>query len=426
MTRKALWFVIGLLTLGLMLSGCQGTNVGGGGDDGGGGGGGGGGNTPPDVTMTYAQFQNFVEGYKADGAKLSAIQEFLKGINNDPAYVALWLEGERPISIFNQQPMNLEVMPMTTSFATPDLGFIAKLATAGITPLGEEVDPCSGELPRGTWEAQKQDDGQWIWVKTGDRGNGDYDLVLSWPNSIGGTTRMMMDWQETTTVQGYCLTSGGWESKNFEVPTRFEFVMDNGSGTPYATVVATGLEWYPGQECGSGSPTIEKIGSFQFEGGVNYHLTTTAALDLSLPNKAQFSVNTRLEKDGRFVRADFDYSIEGEKSYADCSGGLFAPIVFQNDHVDTATVEAEQNVYGSDRVEFHGELQASLGSGGYNYTADGYAEINGKALTFFGSLDDMNNNCVPGDNLIVRFSDASKSLEEILINDLDTPTGDCQ
>lgn len=424
MTRKALWSVIGLLAIGLMLSGCQGTNVGGGGNDGGGGGGGGGGNTPPSATMTYAQFQNFVEGYKADGAKLSAIQEFLRGLNNDPAYVALWLEGEQPVSIFNQQPTNLEGMPMP--FAVPNLGFIAKLATKGAVPLGIGADPCSGSLPRGTWEAQKQDDGYWIWVKTSDQGVGSYDLVMRWPNYTGETTRMMIDWKETTIIQGYCSTPDGQEPKNFEVPTQFAFVMDDGSGNSYATVLATGLEWYPGQECGSGLPTIEKIGSFQFEGGVNYDLTTTATLDLSLPNKAQFSVNTRLEKDGRFVRADFDYSIEGEKSYADCSGGLFAPIVFQNDHVDTATVEAEQNVSESDRVEFHGELQASLGLGGYNYTADGYAEINGKALTFSGSLDDTNNNCVPGDNLIVRFSDASKSLEEILINDLDTPSGDCQ
>jgi len=406
-----------------MLSGCQETNVGGGGNDGGGGGGGGGGNTPPDVTMTYAQFQNFVEGYKADGAKLSAIQEFLRGINTDPAYVALWLEGEQPISIFNQQPMNLEVMPMPTSFATPDLGFIAKLATAGITPLGEEVDPCSGELPRGTWEAQKQDDGYWTWVKTSDQGEGDYDLVLRWPNYISGTTRMMVDWQETATIRGYCPTPDGWEQQDLEVPTRFEFVMDDGSGNPYATAYATGLEWYPGQECGTGMPTIEKVGNFQFDGGVNYHLTTTAALDLSLPDKAQFSVNVLLEEDGRFIRADFDYSIEGEKSYG-CGGGLFAPVVFQGDHVDTATVEVEQNVFGSDRVEFHVEMHASPGS--RDYTADGHAKINGKALTFSGSLNDTNNNCVPGDALVVRFSDASKSLEDILINDLDAHTGSCR
>ncbi|HHO58208.1 hypothetical protein [Oceanithermus desulfurans] len=343
---------------------------------------------------TQADFDQSVQDYQADLGTIAA------AAGQDLALQALLATPAGapglPTSALAANLMSLGAGPVSPTDALKLLG--------GIAPLADQ------NLERGKWDYDPAVPG---WVQdssyTGD------DLVLTWPfdddQSNAHTAALTFDWNYgAATVD--VLEADGTTS---EVPQDMQITLKvdgNAAGS-----LRGQFAWY---DC-SGTPIAEPTSvAISGSAGVNDRVAFTfnlSASDTRIRTSGSFEVSTG----GDSGRATWDVWADGAMTRDaacfsqdfDVSGG----------HVNFTTSESVGGE--SHSFEFNTDFTLNFDAGGNPTSAvlaNGFVKVDGAvAVTFSGTLDDANGNCVPGENVSLVFADGSLTLEQYLIAQGMTP-----
>lgn len=337
-------------------------------------------------------------------------------------------------STYGEDDLEQAVADVTTDLEDLGAGFEGELGVAalgafpGFFPtVAEPIAPSdgalslplvhpsqAGSLPRGilVW-----DDDLFDWVEVGDS----TDLVLRWSfvdaASDTHTASITIDWGVTTQVRDEF-------GDLVEVPTAMNVTM-----TVDTTTVADAdaeFAWYSAATCTDGilEPTRVAVdGSFGVDATlalneITLELTTVSAAD------AQIGANGEVvaSADGDRAGLSWDVTLTGPLTRgADCFVDDFEP---ESGAVDVLLFSERAGVMSSFGVDFTfddivvddvtGEF-VSVGLDG-DLTVDGAA-----AVAFSGTLDDQDDDGIPGDNLLLVFANGdSTTLEAFIENQLET------
>ncbi|GEM90057.1 hypothetical protein ODE01S_14910 [Oceanithermus desulfurans NBRC 100063] len=351
-------------------------------------------NTQIKPQATQADFDQSVQDYQADLGAVAA------AAGQDLALQALMATPSGapglPTGALAANLMNLGAGPLSPSDALKLLG--------GIVPLADQ------NLERGKWDYDPAVPG---WVQDSNY-SGD-DLVLTWPfdddQSNAHTAALTFDWNYGAATVDVRESDG----TTSEAPQDMQITLrvdGNAAGSLHGQ-----FAWY---DC-SGTPIAEPTSvALSGSAGVNDRVAFTfnlSASDTRIQTSGSFSVtaggdssslswdvwvNGAMTRDASCFSQDFD-----------ASGG----------HVNFATSESVGGE--SQSFEFNTDFTLNFDAGGNPISAvlaNGFVKVDGTvALTFSGTLDDANGNCVPGENVSLVFADGSLTLEQYLIAQGATP-----
>jgi hypothetical protein len=275
---------------------------------------------------------------------------------------------------------------------------------AGLTPAGMSYQEAS-QLRRGVYE---YDDVAGEWVKVGDSD----DLVLLWTVEPGSSpAQLVADWDASAPTVMRTLVGGD----EVELPTgaRFQLSVD---GQVVADIAQTGT--WPVNQCG----TLSEVGDLYFDGLVTDGdgALTFDMVGLSLEAgdttaTASTSGGLALTVEAGEAWVDWDLSLDlAIDRDADC---VVSDVEVTSGHVQVAA--GVETPAGSASIGVTTGFAPVFASGtgeitGLELTGGSLVLDGALAVTWDGVLDDGNGNGIPGDGLVLTFSDGSMTLEEFI------------
>jgi len=293
--------------------------------------------------------------------------------------------------------MQLGAPPLTPDGALKLLG--------GLVPLADQ------NLERGKWDYDPNIPG---WVEdnsyTGD------DLVLTWPfedDDRGSHSALLdFDWNYGGTATVEVRESDGTTS---EVPQDMQITLkvdDKDAGS-----LRGRFAWY---SC-NGTPIAEPTSvALSGSAGVSDRIEFTFNLSAS---------DTRIGSSGSFAvtaggdRASLSWDVWADGAMQRGSDCFSTGFDVSAGHVNLQTSETAGG--SSTSLEFNTDFSLNFDASGNPVSAvlsNGFVKVDGSvAVTFSGTLDDANGNCIPGENVSLVFADGSLTLEQYLIAQGATP-----
>ena len=307
-------------------------------------------------------------------------------------------------------PADAPGLPLSAlTAAVFELGSNAQAPAGAFGLLGVIAPLADQNLERGKWDY----DPVHGWVQDSDY-SGD-DLVLTWPfeddQRVSYTAALVFDWNfGAATVD--VLEADGTTS---EVPQHMKITLTVDG--VQAGALEGQFSWY---DC-AGTPIAEPTSvAISGSAGVNDRVEFTfnlSASDTRVRTSGSFSVTAGSDSG----RVTWDVSADGTMTRdAHCFSEDFD---VSGGHVNFTTSETVAG--DTDSFEFNTDFVLNFDAFGDPESAElsnGYVKVDGVvALTFSGTLDDANNNCVPGENVTLVFADGSLTLEQYLIAQGATP-----
>ncbi len=344
---------------------------------------------------TQADFDRSVQEYQADlGTVVAAAGQdlALQALGATPGGAP-----GLPTGALVANLMNLGAGPVSPADALKLLG--------GLAPLADQ------NLERGKWDYDPSSPG-WV-LDASYTGN---DLILTWPfddaDGVSHTASLTFDWDNNGTPTVDVREANGITSEMPQDMTVTLAVDGSAAGS-----LRGQFAWY---DCG-GTPIAEPT-SVVVSGsaGVNDRVEFTFNLSAS---------DTRIRTSGSF-------SVTAGGDSGSLSWDVWADGTMQRDascfstgfdtsagHVNFQTAETANG--SSSSFEFNTDFALNFDASGNPTSAvltNGFVKVDGAvALTFSGTLDDANGNCVPGENVSLVFADGSLTLEQYLIAQGATP-----
>ena len=248
------------------------------------------------------------------------------------------------------------------------------------------------------------------------------DLVLVWDfQDLDGndhTAELTFDWNYgAPTVE---VTNPDGTTMEAPQDMNVTMVID---GTTTAGQLRVQADWYSSASCGTiAEPTHLTVSG---EGGASSRVGFNVSVSVS-DTRVETTGHVEVSSGGDGSTFDWNVYADGRLTRgADCFAEDFDAT---SGHVNFRTTETA----GGDTSSFEFNTDFSL-----NFDAatqelvsadlsNGYVKVNGAvAVTFSGTLDDSNHNCVPGENVTLNFADRSTSLESYLIDELGATPGSC-
>ena len=317
----------------------------------------------------------------------------------EAAAESIGASGEVVVTDLMSDPVVLAMGSLPPLFSATPAEELVGLAAA-IAPLE------TGALPRGILEFNPDTD-------TWDEVDSALGLELRWPfldlDDVERDAVLVIDWGTTATVEDR-------NGRSIEVPTDDMSVTLTVDGDTVAAFDA-GISWYAGPGCPDG---VAEPTSVRVDGSMG------AVATISLNDVSITLLDTSLATSGEIVAASGDESIGVAWNVTiNCS------IV----RVDCFIDDIEEVDSGSVSVTLFGESAGSRTSVGLNVDfdtivldpedgelvsvdLDGSIDINGvSAVTFSGTLDDENENGIPGENLVLVFADGETMTFEALLEE---------
>lgn len=349
-------------------------------------------NTQVKPQMSQASFDQSWQEYQANlGAVAAEVGQdlALQALMNQPA-------GAPGINTLSLAAAVMKLGPQTTAAdALGLLGEIAPLADNNLERGKYDYDSTNG------WESDPNytgDDLVLTWNFDDDQGDSHLaELTFDWNYGAatvdvrerdGSTSEMPQDMMVTLKVDGSVVGSlrgqFGWYSCN---------------GAPIAEPTSVAIN-------GSAGANDRIEFSFNLSAGDSRISTSGSFSATSGGDSASFSWNVsadgQMQRDGDCFSTGFDVTA-GHVDFqtSETVGGETSSFAFNTDF--TLNFDASGN-----------PVSAGL--------SNGFIKVDGAvAVTFSGTLDDANNNCVPGENVTLVFADGSMSLEQYLIAQGATP-----
>lgn len=318
------------------------------------------------------------------------------------------------------QDLALQALVATPSGAPglPNGALVANLMNLGARPvspadalklLGDLVPLADQNLERGKWDYDPSLPG---WVQDGSyTGN---DLVLTWPfNDTDGASHvaeLTFDWNAGAPTVDVREPDG----TSSEAPQDMTVALEvDGSA---AGSLRAQLAWYA---CTTpiAEPTSVAISG---SAGVNDRVEFTFNLSAS-DTRIGSSGSIAVTAGGDSASVSWDVRADGAMQRgSDCFSTGFD---VSAGHVNLQTSETANG--SSSSFEFNTDFSLNFDASGNPVSAvlsNGFVKVDGSvAVTFSGTLDDANGNCVPGENVGLVFADGSLTLEQYLIAQGATP-----
>ncbi|GEM_PF-2247029 len=292
--------------------------------------------------------------------------------------------------------MQLGAPPLTPDGALKLLG--------GLVPLADR------NLERGKWDYDPSLPG---WVQDGSyTGN---DLVLTWPfqDDNGGShnARLTFDWDAGASTVDVRESDG----TTSEAPQDMTVILEVDGAT--AGSLRGRFAWY---SC-SGTPIAEPTSvALSGSAGVSDRVEFTFNLSAS---------DTRIGSSGSIAvtaggdRASLSWDVWADGAMQRGSDCFSTGFDTRAGHVNLQTSETAGG--SSSSFEFNTDFNLNFDASGNPVSAvlsNGFVKVDGSvAVTFSGTLDDANGNCIPGENVSLVFADGSLTLEQYLIAQGATP-----
>lgn len=285
--------------------------------------------------------------------------------------------------------MSLSARPVTPSEALKLLG--------GMIPLTDQ------DLPRGKWAYNPS---TLLWEEDPNY-SGD-DLVLTWPfKDDTHSAQLTFDWNHNGASTVSVRESDGTTS---EAPQDMQITLEvDGQG---AGTLSGQFAWY---DC-SGAPIAEPTSvTLNASAGVSDRIELTfnlSASDTRVSSSGSFSANAGGDS------ASFAWDVRADGTMQRDASCFSTGFDTSSGHVNLQS--STQASGSSSSLEFNTDFSLNFDSSGDLDSIEltnGYVKTDGVlAVTFSGTLDDANNNCIPGEHVTLVFADGSQTLEEYLIH----------
>ncbi|WP_456481244.1 hypothetical protein [Oceanithermus sp.] len=288
--------------------------------------------------------------------------------------------------------MQLGASPLTPDGALKLLG--------GLVPLADQ------NLERGKWDYDPNIPG---WVEdnsyTGD------DLVFTWPfrDYDGGSHTAQLDFNWNAEAQ--TVDVRGPDGTTREVPQGMEVTLkvDGDEAGSLRGLFA----WYSCDGTLIAEPTsVALSGSAGVSDRVGFNFDLRAS-DTFIESSGSIEVTAGGN------RADLSWEVSASGQLTRGTDCFFEDFDAGSGHIDFRTSET----VGGDTSSFEFNTNFSLNFNAFGgldsaELSNGFVMVDGSvAVTFSGTLDDSNHNCIPGENVTLNFADRSTSLEDYLISE---------
>ncbi len=346
--------------------------------------------TPLEPQTTQADFGQSVQDFQAGLGTVAA------AASQDLALQALKATPPGapglPVGALAANLMQLGAPPLTPDGALKLLG--------GLVPLADQ------NLERGKWDYDPNIPG---WVEDNDY-TGD-DLVLSWPftdtDRVGHVAELTLDWNaEAPTVD-----VRGPDGTTSEVPQGMQVTLEV-DGDEVGSLRGL-FAWYSCDGTLIAEPTsVVLSGSAGVSDRVGFNFDLRAS-DTLIESSGSIEVTAGGN------RADLSWEVSAGGQFTRGTDCFFEDFDADSGHINFYTSET----VGGDTSSFDFNTDFSLNFNAFGgldsaVLSNGFVMVDGSvAVTFSGTLDDSNHNCVPGENVTLNFADRSTSLEDYLINE---------
>lgn len=239
------------------------------------------------------------------------------------------------------------------------------------------------------------------------------DYLVRWRTAQGQTAELLLDWNGSTSGTASATVLGHYSASNdaiFEAPTKLVGSIKVGNAV-VASLSRTSL--FPDSRCVSGRKVLDlpdqmKVAAFLEKAGAG-RLIEVKNLEWNIGNNLTTKGDLVVKGGGETVNLAWDVTTGGTIVRARC--GNFASILATNMQANATLSNLKKTFALSfEATELRRDpLHIAFSKGS--------AQFDGKTVEFKGVLDDVNRNCVLGENLTLSFAGGQNTNLEKYLTD---------
>ena len=338
------------------------------------------------------------------------------GVKNyqNQSQTAISQAGAKLGKLFNNFPSGIASVPgLTQSITSLTAGQDKNQILAGLRAFSKVFAQSTDALPRGIYDCRSG-----TCPSTPAPSS---NLVVKWIPETSIATLTVV-WTSTVEAHNVSDTTGATLQ---EVPSQAEVTLDY--GTARVMDIKLSVAWHA-SNCVPGKYLLDVPDDLKISGFIK---DSSGAPILDLRNLKLSVSNTAITTLG-------DFTVTGDSGSVTSSWNISINGTLTRDDKRCGAVDD----FNGTSVDFDFKTSSNTGSGktdaelkfsASNFDAKppaikitgGYLNLGGKVVTFQGTLDDANNNCVPGENVTLTFAGGqTQSLEAFLIAN-GSKTGNC-